>query len=145
MTIYQKPGAIARFMNSAFSWLASRGLGPRKTVTLEVKGRRSGEPRAVAVNTVDVDGQRYLVAPRGNTEWARNVRAAGGEAVIRRGKRQPVHLEELPVEQRAPIIQAYLKENALVTKREFGIEPSAPLEDFQRIAPQHPVFRIENA
>ena len=145
MTKYDKPGPIVKVMNGAISWLAARRLGPRKTVLLEVKGRKSGLPRSVAVNTVGLGDQRYLVAPRGNTEWARNARAAGGEAAIRRGKRQPVRLIELPLEERAPVIQAYLKENAWVTRREFGIDPKAPIEDFQRIAPDHPVFRIENA
>ncbi len=67
---------------------------------------------------------------------------AGGEAVLKHGKSDAVRLEELPVEQRAPLIQAYLKKTARVTKREFGIEPDAPIEEFQRIAPDHPVFRI---
>jgi hypothetical protein len=94
------------------------------------------------VNVVTHDGQRYLVAPRGDTEWVRNTRAAAGEAVIRRGKAEPVLLSEVPVSERAPIIQTYLRANALETKREFGIDPKAPLEDFEKIADKHPVFRI---
>jgi deazaflavin-dependent oxidoreductase (nitroreductase family) len=124
--------------------LASLGLGPAKMVVVEVRGRKTGKPRSAVVNWVGVDGRRYLVAPRGNTEWVRNARAANGEAAIRRRGRKQVRLEEVPVEQRAPIIQAYLKANALVTRREFGISPSAPIEEFQRIAPDHPVFRIIN-
>ena len=54
-------------------------------------------------------------------------------------------LEEIPVDQRAPIIKAYLKKTAMVTKREFGIEPDAPIEEFERIADRHPVFRISPA
>ena len=91
------------------------------------------------------DGQRYLVAPRGNTEWVRNVKAAGGEAILKRRKAERVRLEEVPVEQRAPIIKSYLKKTALVTKREFGIEPEAPLEQFEKIADRHPAFRITKA
>jgi deazaflavin-dependent oxidoreductase (nitroreductase family) len=111
-------------------------------ITLEVRGRKTGEPRSVVVNSIEVDGQKYLVAARGETEWVRNVRAAGGEAVIRHGKHTRIHLEEIPVSERGPIIQAYLPKNALATKKHFGVETDAPLEDFQRIAPDHPVFRI---
>jgi len=142
MTVYHKPSGIVKAMNGFFGWLASIGLMPGDTVLLQVKGRRSGQTRSVAVTWVEHEGQRYLVAPRGNTEWARNARAAGGEATLKHRKSQPVRLEEVPVEQRAPIIQFYLKKTAMVTKREFGIEPNAPIEEFERIATDHPVFRI---
>ena len=139
--MYQRPSTLTKLGNLPIAWLAAMGLGPKKTVVLEVRGRRSGQVRSAVVNIVDVDGEMYLVAPRGNTEWSRNARAAG-EATIHRGKREQVRLQEVPIEQRAPIIQAYLKENAMVTKAHFGIEPSSPMEEFQRIAPDHPVFRI---
>jgi deazaflavin-dependent oxidoreductase (nitroreductase family) len=142
--MYHRPSSLAQLWNRVFRAMASRGIGPGKMVTLEVRGRTSGQPRSVVVNIVAVDGRQYLVAPRGNTEWARNARVAG-EAMIRRGGDRRIRLEELPVEQRAPIIQAYLKENAMVTQREFGISPKAPIEEFQRIAPDHPVFRITDA
>jgi deazaflavin-dependent oxidoreductase (nitroreductase family) len=142
MTMYHKPSGFVKAMNSFFGLLASRGLIPGGTALLQVKGRRSGQTRSTAVTWIEHDSQRYLVAPRGNTEWVRNVKAAGGEASLKRGKSEQVRLEEVPVDQRAPIIQTYLKKTARVTKREFGIEPDAPIEEFQRIAPDHPVFRI---
>ena len=141
-TFYEKPSGFTQLMNRAISIFASLGWTPGNTITLEVRGRKSGEPRSVVVNSVEVDGQKYLVAPRGETEWVRNVRAAGGEAIIRHGKRKRIRLDEVPVEDRGPIIQAYLPKNAMATKKHFGVEPDAPLEDFQRIAPDHPVFRI---
>jgi len=142
MTVYHKPSGFVKLMNGFVGFLASNGLMPRDTVTLEVKGRRSGQVRSTAVTWVEREGQRYLVAPRGTTEWVRNARAAGGQATIRRRKREEVMLEEIPPEQRAPIIQSYLKKTAMVTKREFGIEPDAPIEEFQKIAERHPVFHI---
>ena len=141
-TFYEKPSAFTQLMNRSFSILASMGWTPKQMVTLEVRGRKSGEPRSVVVNSIEVDGQKYLVSPRGETEWVRNARAAGGEAVLRHGKRTRIRLEEIPVSERGPIIQAYLPKNAMATKKHFGIEPDASLEDFQRIAPDHPVFRI---
>ncbi len=145
MSFYEKPSGVTQMMNGVMRFFSSMGLMPRKMVTLEVKGRRSGQTRATAVNLLEFEGQRYLVSPRGNTEWVRNVRAAAGEAALKHGSRESVRLEEISAEQRPPMIQAYLKENAMVTKRHFGIEPDAPIEEFQRIAPDHPVFRITSA
>jgi len=145
MTVYHKPSGFVKLMNGFIGRLASMGLIPGDTAMLQVKGRRSGETRSTAVTWVEHEGQRYLVAPRGTTEWVRNVRAAGGQAAIRRRKSEGVKLEELPPEQKAPIIKAYLKKTAMATKREFGIEPEAPIEEFEKIAERHPVFRITSA
>ncbi len=139
---YARPSGFTKATNGLMGWLGAHGIGPKKTVRLEVKGRRSGVVRSTAVNVVTHDGQRYLVAPRGETEWVRNARAAVGEAVIRRGKAEPVTLSEVPVSERAPIIQTYLRANALETKREFGVDPKAPIDVFEGIADKHPVFRI---
>ena len=138
---YNRPGGLVKASNGFMSWLSSHGLGPKKMVRLEVKGRKSGEPRSVAVNEVTVSGQRYLVAPRGNTEWSRNARV-NPDAVITRRKSEKVTLMELPTGERAPIIQQYLRENAWVTKREFGVDPKAPINEFEAIADKHPVFKI---
>jgi deazaflavin-dependent oxidoreductase (nitroreductase family) len=145
MTRYNKPSGPVKLMNAIIGRLAAMGMIPGDTVQLQVKGRRSGQMRSNSVTWVEHDGQRYLVAPRGNTEWVRNVQAAGGEAVIKRRKAEKVRLEEIPLEQRAPIIKAYLKKTAMVTKREFGLDPDAPIEEFEKIAPRHPVFRITPA
>jgi deazaflavin-dependent oxidoreductase (nitroreductase family) len=142
MTMYKKPSGLVKAMNSFIGWLGSLGLVPGGTAQIQVKGRRSGKTRKNAVTWVEHEGQRYLVAPRGNTEWVRNVRADGGRAVLKHGKSEMVHLQEVPVEQRAPIIKPYLKKTKMATRREFGLDPDAPMEEFERIAPDHPVFRI---
>jgi deazaflavin-dependent oxidoreductase (nitroreductase family) len=142
MTMYHKPSGLVKAMNTFVGWLGSMGLVPGGTAQLQVKGRKSGQTRKNAVTWVEHEGQRYLVAPRGNTEWVRNVKADGGQAVLKRGKSEKVRLEEIPVEQRAAIIKPYLKKTAIATKREFGLDPEAPMEEFERIAPQHPVFRV---
>jgi deazaflavin-dependent oxidoreductase (nitroreductase family) len=142
MSVYHKPSGMVKLINAFIGRLGAVGLIPGDTAQLQVKGRRSGEVRSNAVTWVDYEGQRYLVAPRGNTEWVRNVRAAGGEAVLKRRKAERVRLEEVPVEQRAPIIQAYDNKLGAVTRKEFGVEKDAPLEEFEKIAKRHPVFRI---
>ena len=142
MTFYRRPTKVTRTMNRFVGWLASRGLMPSDTITLEVKGRRSGMIRSNVVTWVEQDEGRYLVSPRGETEWVRNVRAAGGDAVIRRRGRQTVRLEEVPAEERAPIIKAYLAKTAKATRQHFGVDPKAEIEEFEAIAARHPVFRI---
>ena len=142
MTFYRRPTKVTRAMNRFVSWLASRGLMPSDTITLEVKGRRSGMTRSSVVTWVEHGEGRYLVSPRGETEWVRNVRAAGGDAAVRRRGSQKVRLEEVPAEERAPIIKAYLVKPAKATRQHFGVNPKAEIEEFEAIAARHPVFRI---
>lgn len=145
MTFYRRPMKLTRVMNRFVSWLASLGFTSSDTVTLEAKGRRSGRVRSNPVTWVDHEGERYLVSPRGESEWVRNVRAAGGEAVIRHRGRQAVRLEEVPAEKRAPIIQAYLSKTARATQQHFGVDPKAEPAAFDAIAAKHPVFRVVKA
>ena len=142
MTVYHKPSGVTKVFNRVFGMFAGKGFAPRNSIVIETKGRRSGQPRSVPVNIVDYEGGRYLVSPRGESEWVRNVRAAGGQAVFRHGKRTPVRLDELPPGERGPIIQKYLRENAMATKQHFGINPKSDIAEFERIAALHPVFRI---
>ena len=142
MTFYRRPTKVTQAFNRFMSWLASLGLMPSDTITLAVKGRRSGIVRSNVVTWVKQDGERYLVSPRGESEWVRNVRAADGEAVIRHRGRQRVRLEEMATEERAPIIKAYLAKTAMATRAHFGVDPKAEIEEFEAIAGRHPVFRI---
>jgi deazaflavin-dependent oxidoreductase (nitroreductase family) len=142
VTFYRRPAALTQVMNRMMGWLASLGLTPSHMITLEVKGRRSGQPRSTVVNAVEYEGARYVVSPRGESEWVRNVRAAGGEAIVRHRGRRSVRLEEVPPEQRAPILKKYLSENAMSTKQHFGIDPKAEIAEFAALAERHPVFRV---
>lgn len=140
--VYKKPNTLTKKLSSFFGWLAARGFGPNRMVRLEHKGRVSGGMRSTAVVWTEHDGQRYLVAPRGETQWVRNVRADGGRAVLRRGgTAETVRLEEIPVEGRAAIIKQYVGENKLV-KGQFGLDPDDPIEKYTGIAANHPTFLI---
>src|SRR3990172_3385897 len=145
MTFYRRPTKLTQIMNRGMGWLASLGLTPSDTATLEVKRRRTGAVRSTVVTSVAHEGVRYLVSPRGESEWVRNVRAAGGEAAIRRRGRRSVRLEELAAEQRAPILKAYLGKTAAATRQHFGIDPKAEIAEFAAIAGRHPVFRVVEA
>ena len=142
---YNKPKSFEKLINSAFRTLASIGLSPRDSVELRVRGRKSGKIRSNVVTYVEHDSTRYLVAPRGTTEWVRNVRAAAGEASLKHGRTQAIRLVEVSAAERAPIIRSYLKKMPGMVRREFGVEADSPDAEIEGIAPRHPVFRILDA
>jgi deazaflavin-dependent oxidoreductase (nitroreductase family) len=137
-----RPHRVAAALARATAVLASAGLSPKRLVTLEVRGRRSGRMISQPVVEADFDGERYLVAMLGTTaNWVRNVHAAQGRAVIRHRTREPVHLVDVPVADRAPIIRRYLQV-APGARAHIPVDREAPLDDFARIAADYPTFRI---
>ena len=109
---------------------------------LEVPGRRTGKTISFPVVVADYQGGRYLVSMLGDgTNWVRNVRAADGRAVLRRGHREAVRLEEVDPGQRAAILRRYL-ECSPGARSHIPVSPGAPLEEFDRIAARYPVFRV---
>lgn len=138
----RRPNWLARFMNRASATVASWGVASNYLETLEVTGRKSERTLALPVVIAVVDGQRYLVSMLGdNVQWVLNVRASGGRAVLRSGRREPVLLEEVPAAQRAPILRAYLR-RAPGARPHVPVSKDAPMAEFERIAPSFPVFRI---
>jgi deazaflavin-dependent oxidoreductase (nitroreductase family) len=138
----QRPNRIARMLNRAWAVLFSSGILPDYMVTLEVTGRKSGRTVSLPVAVAVVDGERYLVSMLGeNANWVLNVRAAGGRAVLRSGSREEVHLEEVPAEQRAPILKAYLQ-RAPGARPHVPVDKDAPLAEFEKVAAAFPVFRV---
>jgi deazaflavin-dependent oxidoreductase (nitroreductase family) len=137
-----RPNPVAGILGRATSGLASAGLSPRRLVTLEVRGRRSGRLISVPVVVADYEGERYLVAMLGrNANWVRNVQAADGAAVIRHGRREAVNLEPVEPDARAPILRRYL-ELAPGARAHVPVDHGAALTEFDRIAADYPVFRI---
>jgi deazaflavin-dependent oxidoreductase (nitroreductase family) len=133
---------LARLLNGLQIRLAARGIGPRQVAVLDVVGRRTGRTISFPVVVADLAGERYLVSMLGdNTNWVRNVRAAGGHAVLRHGRREVIHLSEVEPDRRAPVLRRYL-ELAPGARPHIAVAPGAPLEQFERIAARYPVFRI---
>ncbi len=138
----KRPGSTARILNRAQTRLAARGIGPARVVALDVRGRRTGRTISMPVVVTDYEDGRYLVSMFGEkSSWVRNVRAAGGDAVIRHRTRQPVHLEEVPPDQRPPILKRYLAV-APGARPHMPVGPDAPLSAFGGIAADYPVFEI---
>ena len=122
--------------------MASLGVTSNYMVTLEVTGRKSGRTISLPVVLALVDGRRYLVSMLGeNVNWVQNVGAAGGRAVLQSGGREEVQLEEVPADQRAPILRAYLK-RAPGARPHMPVNKDAPIEEFQKVALAFPVFRL---
>lgn len=134
--------ALTNLINKPSLWLGKLGLAPNWSVALEVTGRKSGRAVSFPLVLTPLNGERYLVAMLGNNaQWVHNVHAAGGKAVLIRGRREPVRLEDVPVEQRAPILKAYLR-RAPGARPHIPVDKNAPLADFERIAADFPVFRV---
>ena len=142
---YKPAGWFTRnIFNRGVALMVKLGIGVYGSRVLEVRGRKSGEWRQTPVNLLTVDGQDYLVAPRGHTQWVRNIRVSGGGR-LRLGQRtQEIKVVELPDEQKPPVLRAYLKRLAWEVKAFFdGVDASSTDEQLLVVAPDHPVFRLE--
>lgn len=137
-----RPTPLGKFVNRTQVWWSGAGLPPHFQVVLEVRGRKSGDVRPLPVAIATVADERYLVSMLGNNAgWVRNVEAANGDAVIRHGRRRRISLVPVPVEERAPVIQEYVR-IAQSGRKHFPVGVGAPLADFEAIADRYPVFRI---
>jgi len=136
------PNRVAMLLNRCSAGLHALGVAPNYLVTLEVRGRRSGHVIALPLVMAVVNSERYLVSMLGaDSNWVRNVRAVGGNVTLRHGRREEVRLQEIPENERAPVLRAYLK-RAPGARAHVPVDKNAPLSEFERIAAQFPVFRV---
>ena len=140
----KRPGRFTtRVFNPMVAFLTDRGVSLRGSRLLEVRGRSTGQPRRTPVNPLELDGERYLVAPRGETQWARNLRASGEGRLLAGQRSESFRAVELPDEQKPPILRAYLKHWKFETGAFFdGLGPDSSEQELLDAAPKHPVFRI---
>ncbi len=141
---YLRPGALTnRVLNPAMAWLVRHGMGFKGAAILEVRGRTSGEPRTTPVNPLSLGDERYLLAPRGETAWVRNIRAVGGGALITRRGREEFGVVELAHDEKLPIIRAYLEEWAWEVGVFFeGLSAKSTDDEVRAVASGFPVFRL---
>jgi len=137
------PNRLARIINKGWAYIHALGIFPNYVVTLEVTGRQSGKKIDFPLAMTVMNGERYLVSMLGeNTNWVRNVRAAGGKAKLRHGLSEQVLLEEVDVTMRAPILKAFLQ-HAPGARPHIPVDKDAPIVEFEKIASRYPVFRVE--
>jgi deazaflavin-dependent oxidoreductase (nitroreductase family) len=144
---YKKPGFEGKILNPMLGLVIKLGFSPQGGQLLTVRGRKSGKHYTNPVNPMRLPEGEYLVAPRGNTQWSRNLRATG-EGVLRLGrKRRPIRVvRELADAEKPPVLLAYLERWAGVTKEHFGIPwPNPSDEDVARVSARTPIFEIADA
>jgi F420H(2)-dependent quinone reductase len=129
--------------NSAVQLLTRLGVSMYGSRILAVRGRKSAEWRTNPVNLLEFQGQRYLVAPRGVTEWVRNIRVSGGGELRLGSRAEPIRVSELADADKPPLLRTYLRKWKWEAGQFFGgVDADAPEAEIVRIAPDHPVFRI---
>jgi deazaflavin-dependent oxidoreductase (nitroreductase family) len=140
---YLAPGRLTAIFNAVTKWFTARGISLLGSRVLAVRGRKSGQTRTTIINMFTYEGSQYLLAPRGHTEWVRNLRAAG-EGELHLGRRvsrfTPVEIDDADKE---PLIRLYLRKWAWETGAFFdGLKADSPTADIEAAAPGFPVFRI---
>lgn len=141
---FKQPGWFTKHVfNPLVGVLSKAGLSVAGSRVLEVQGRKSGEWRQTPVNPLEFDGGRYLVAPRGHTQWVRNIRVSGKGRLRGRGTEE-FSVTEVADDEKPPILRAYLEKWKWEVGAFFGgVGPDSSDEELRRIAPDHPVFRID--
>jgi deazaflavin-dependent oxidoreductase (nitroreductase family) len=141
----KRPGWFTKnVFNRMLNVLMALGFSVWGSRVLEVRGRSSGEPRRTPVNLLSLDGTRYLVAPRGETQWVRNLRAAGEGRLLLGRRSEPFRAQEIASDaEKVPILRAYLARwKAEVGVFFDGVGPDSPEDELRDAAAKHPVFRI---
>jgi deazaflavin-dependent oxidoreductase (nitroreductase family) len=144
MGYYRRPGWFTtNVFNAAVAGLTRAGISVWGSRVLRVRGRTSGEWRSAPVNLLTYEGAHYLVAPRGHTQWVRNLRVAGNGELLLGSKVEAFSAVEVGDAEKIPILRAYLKRWKMEVGIFFsGVSADSPEEAMLRIAPEHPVFRV---
>jgi hypothetical protein len=139
---FREPSPLERVFNRAFAALVGLGVAPRDYYVLQVKGRKSGRVYGTPVSLVSLHGVRFLVAPRGRTQWVRNAEASN-EIVLKRGaSRARFRLRALADADKPPVLLAYLERYGSVVQRYFPVPAGSPPRAFAGIADRYPVFEL---
>jgi deazaflavin-dependent oxidoreductase (nitroreductase family) len=138
---YKSPSSFEKAFNHVFGLVAGAGIGPGYLHLLQVKGRKSGKLYSTAVCLLELDGKRYLVAPRGPTQWVRNAEAAG-EVTLKRGSARKFRLRPLEDAEKPQVLKAYLSNYKGAVQRFFPVPPDASLDAFAEIAAAYPAFEL---
>jgi deazaflavin-dependent oxidoreductase (nitroreductase family) len=145
MAYYRKPGWFKNTVfNPAVAAMTRAGISIWGSRVLRVRGRKSGEWRSAPVNLLTHEGMQYLVSPRGLTQWVRNLREAGQGELLLGNRVQRFRAGEISDDQKIPVLRAYLKRWKAEVGIFFGdVSANSPEEELRRIAPDHPVFRVD--
>src|SRR5579862_4935686 len=139
---FREPTPVEKLFNRIFGFVVGLGLGPPHIHLLQVRGRKSGKLYTTPVDLLELDGKRYLVAPRGRTQWVRNAEAAG-EVTLQKGrKRQRYRVRAIPDSGKPELLKAYLDRFKTTVQRYFPVPAGSPAQSFVEVAGNYPVFEL---
>jgi deazaflavin-dependent oxidoreductase (nitroreductase family) len=139
---FRRPSSVEQLFNRLFGVLVGLGLGASHNYLLLVRGRKTGRFFSTPVNIIEFGGRRFLVAPRGETQWVRNARVAG-EVYLKRGRtREQYRVSELGDDQKPEILKAYLDRFRTVVQRYFPLPAGSSAAAFLKFSAQYPVFEL---
>jgi len=136
---------FVRVANKLVISLLRMGVKISVNALLTVRGRKSGLPRTTPVAVIELNGQRYIIAAYGIVDWVRNLRAAGAATLTRSRRSEAISVAELPPAEAAPVLKASLAIAPIFLRAYFDATPESSVEDFEREAVRHPVFRVQAA
>ena len=140
--VFRKPNALDRIVNRAFGFVVGLGLGLSHNYIVQVRGRSTGRLYSTPIDLLELNGKRFLVAPRGRTQWVRNAEA-GGEIVLKKGsKRRRFRIRIVANGEKPEILKAYLDRFKLTVQRYFPIPAGSEPSAFAKIADQYPVLEL---
>lgn len=140
---FREPTAFEKLFNRTFGFLIGLGIGPSHIYLLQVRGRKSGKLFATPVDLLDLNNKRYLVAPRGRTQWVRNAEAAGTITLKKGSKRLSFRLRSLDAAEKLPVLKAYLDSFQREVQQYFPDVPAGSAsEAFAAVSESYPAFEL---
>ena len=139
---FRQPTAVERLFNKTFGFLVGMGLGFSYNYLLQVRGRKSGKIYSTPIDLLELDGKRFLVAPRGRAQWVRNAEAAGEVTLKKGSRREKFGLRALSDEEKPAILKAYLDQFKREVQGYFPIAAGSPVEVFRAVVQSYPAFEL---
>lgn len=139
---FQAPTTVERIFNSVFGFLIGIGLGPSSKYLLQVRGRKSGKLFSTPINLLEIGRKRYLVAPRGQTQWVRNAEAANEVTLKKGSSRSKFRLRALQGQEKLEVLKAYLDKFPREVQTYFSVRAGSPVEAFAGVADNYPAFEL---
>lgn len=139
---FRQPTPVERIFNRVFGTLVGWGFGLSHNYLLQVRGRKSGKIYSTPIDLLEYQGRKYLVAPRGRTQWVRNAEAAGEVTLKKGASRQLYQLRTISDADKTELLKAYLDRFRTTVQRYFSLPAGSPAQDFARVASDYPVFEL---
>jgi deazaflavin-dependent oxidoreductase (nitroreductase family) len=139
---FRAPTLVERGFNRVFGFLVGIGLGFSHNYLLQVRGRKSGRLFSTPIDLLELGGKRFLVAPRGRTQWVRNAEAAG-EVTLKKGRtQQKFRLRPIPDADKPEILKAYLDSFKREVQTYFPVPAGSPVQAFAGLVQSYPAFEL---